>query len=103
MVNPYHTILMVLALMFVGACTHAGKSTPTKAGDNIGTATMSADRTLHLNLRSVGCDGAEAIGSVNYKTDDPHYFEVMKHIGGIKVGESKPVTAWPSEPCYKRR
>ena len=72
---------------------------PTEEGDIVGSARMSADRTLILDLRSVQCSGSEAMGQVTYKPGDLNYASVLDHIGGLKPGEVKPVPAWPTEPC----
>jgi hypothetical protein len=74
---------------------------PTGNGDIIGTARMDADRTITLDLRSVQCNGSEAMGRVTYTPGDPNYVSVLAHIGGMKPGETKPVHAWPSEPCAR--
>ena len=38
-----------------------------------------------------------AIGEslVRYKRGDPHYEEVKRHLGGLRVGEHKSVPPWP--------
>jgi hypothetical protein len=56
----------------------------------IGTAVMSPDGTITLNLRSP--DGAE--GLLVYKKGDPQYARIYSHLGGIKPGEHKPVPAF---------
>jgi hypothetical protein len=73
--------------------------TPTRNGDIIGSARMTADRIILLDLRSVQCNGSEAMGQVTYKPSDPSYASVLAHIGGLKPGETKPVPAWPTEEC----
>lgn len=72
---------------------------PTQAGDIIGSARMTADRAVVLDLRSVECDGTESTGRLTYKPGDPNYASVLAHIGGIEPGQVKPVPAWPTEPC----
>jgi hypothetical protein len=62
---------------------------------SIGQASMSEDGTIRLFLRAEGPGGI--LGDVLYKYEktDPRYQEVLKHIGGISVGEKKPVPPWP--------
>ncbi|MBB5715423.1 hypothetical protein [Sphingomonas aerophila] len=74
----------------------------TKAGDNIGVATMDADRQIVLDLGSVGCDGEILEARVVYKPTDAGYAEVLAHIGGLEPGKTKSVPAWPDEPCPDR-
>ena len=61
---------------------------------SIGTATMLADGTIILNLiaRDRGIIGH---GQFTYAPGDPQYVAVLKHLGGLKPGESKPVPPWP--------
>ncbi len=56
----------------------------------IGTAVMSPDGTITLNLHSP--DGAE--GLLVYKKGDPQYARIYSHLGGIRPGEHKPVPAF---------
>ena len=93
--------IITTALFALTACAQGGGLKSTKNGDTVGIATMDTDRTLHLDLRSVECDGSEAAALVDYKVDDPHYAEVLSHIGGVEPGQRKPVPAWPEEPCPK--
>ena len=43
--------------------------------------------------------GAVGEAVLTYKPDDPKYPEIVKHLGGIKPGETKPVPAFPEEPA----
>ena len=54
---------------------------------SIGTALMSADGTLTLNLKSP--DGQQAV--LAYHRGDPQYARIFSHIGGIQPGQKKPV------------
>jgi hypothetical protein len=76
---------------------------PTRTGDIIGTATMSDDRSILLILVSVGCDKSIAHGNRSYSPQDPSYAAVIAHIGEIKPGQTKPVSAWPTESCVSRQ
>ena len=60
----------------------------------IGTATMSADGTVTLDLETID-NGMSALGRLVYAPDDPQYDDVLRHIGAIRPGETKPVEPWP--------
>ena len=34
-------------------------------------------------------------GVLRYPPSDPNYLEVLKHIGPLKPGETRPVPPWP--------
>lgn len=57
-------------------------------------ATMSEDKTIILDLRAEGSKGEIGTGRVTYKPADPQYKDILKHLGGLKVGEKKPVPPW---------
>lgn len=63
---------------------------------SIGVATMKPDGTIVLQLRAETA-GAIGDGLVEYKKGDPHYQEVLDHLGGLKPGQSKPVPPWEDE------
>jgi hypothetical protein len=81
-----------LSLLLLG-CAHP------EAQEYIGEATMAADRSVTLNLASRECDGTIAHGHFVYRPGDATYDEVVRHIGGLEPGQSKPVPPWPSPPC----
>jgi hypothetical protein len=62
---------------------------------SIGVASMNADRTIALRLRAETDDGAEGDGYFTYSPADTEYESVLRHIGGLEPGESKPVPPWP--------
>jgi hypothetical protein len=61
----------------------------------IGTATMLRDRTIILDLRA---ETGKAVGEArfSYKPGDPKYLTILRHLGGIKPGESKAVLPFDS-------
>jgi hypothetical protein len=63
----------------------------------IGTATMTKDGTIILHLRSKEAHGTIAEARLVYRKSDKHYSEVLKHLGGLKPGQSKPVPPWPDQ------
>jgi hypothetical protein len=66
---------------------------PCEDVDSVGTAKMSADGTITLQLRSLSPNPI-AEGQLVYATDDPQYGEIKRHLGGITPGESKRVPPW---------
>ena len=64
--------------------------------ESIGMATMNADRTIALRLRAETDDDAEGEGYFTYSPTDTDYESVLRHIGGLEPGESKPVPPWPA-------
>ena len=62
----------------------------------IGMATMMADETIVLTLSSADPrTGMHASGQYGYVPGDPHYDEVLRHLGGLRPGQHKPVPPWP--------
>jgi hypothetical protein len=63
---------------------------------SIGSARMKPDGTIVLQLRATDpASGAIGDAQFEYPPGHPHYEEVLKHIGGLKPGEEKPVPPWP--------
>lgn len=61
---------------------------------SIGEATMQADGTLVLRLRAESADGAIGESLLTYLPTDDRYESILKHIGDLNPGESKPVPPW---------
>lgn len=62
---------------------------------SIGTATMAPDGTIELRLRATGPGGMVGEGFLTYAPSDPQYAEILRHLGGMKPGETKSVQPWP--------
>jgi hypothetical protein len=63
---------------------------------SIGSARMKPDGTIVLQLRATDpASGATGDAQFEYPPGHPQYKEVLKHIGGLKPGEEKPVPPWP--------
>jgi hypothetical protein len=58
-----------------------------------GTAVMQEDGALSLHLRLTS-DGKEIDDTLTYKTTDRGYDNVLRHLGGLNPGESKPFSPW---------
>jgi hypothetical protein len=65
--------------------------------DAIGTATMSDDGTLILDLRAEGAGGRVGWGRLIYPPDHAQYAEILRHVGTIKPGDRKLVPPWPDK------
>ena len=63
----------------------------------IGTATMNADRSIDLMLRAEGAGGTTGDSLEKLKVGDKEYEMVLRHVGGLRPGESKPVPPWPEQ------
>jgi hypothetical protein len=66
---------------------------PCESVASIGVAHMDADGVITMRLRSLP-PGPIAEGEFRYEPGDPHYQEIVLHLGGIKPGETKPVPPW---------
>lgn len=58
-----------------------------------GTATMQEDGSLVLQLRLTK-DGKEIDDSLTYKTTDRGYDDVLRHLGGLRPGDTKSFNPW---------
>lgn len=58
-----------------------------------GTATMQDDGSLVLHLRLTS-DGKEIDDALTYKTTDRGYDSVLRHLGGLNPGDTKPFRPW---------
>lgn len=64
--------------------------------DNIGSATMLKDRTIVLSLIYWFPGGGHTTpAEFRYEPGHPEYKAVLRHLGGLKPGESKGVKPWP--------
>jgi hypothetical protein len=72
-----------------------GQREKRRVPQSIGTATMSHDGTIILNLRAEGPGGIIGEAHLVYPPKDAQYVEILKHLGGLRPGESKKVSPWP--------
>jgi hypothetical protein len=98
--------LIVSSVLLLVACD-SGKSTPapltppapavvSAAPASIGTARMKDDGTIVMQLRAQ-TGGAVGDAQVTYAPTSPQYQDVLKHLGGLRPGEEKPVPPWPDD------
>lgn len=81
--------LVFLALAFAGA---AFADNARSSMSYYGTATMDED-TIKIELRSTA-DGKPAEGTQIYKRGDRGFDNLLRHLGGMRPGETKEVRPW---------
>ena len=90
--------LLVLAMLGASGAAFADdiKPSPSDARPSMpftGTATMQDDRSLVLHLRLTS-DGKEIDDTLAYKTTDRGYDDVLRHLGGLRPGDTKSFRPW---------
>lgn len=66
------------------------------ASRSIGIVTMLPEGTLRLQLRAELRGGTVGDSVLLVKPGEKSYEETIRHVGGIKIGESKQVPPWPN-------
>ena len=61
----------------------------------IGTASMQPDGTILLDLRATGPGGARGDARLAYPPGHRDYDMILRHLGGLRPGENKPVPPFP--------
>lgn len=92
-------VVVCAGAIFTTGCTHGSRSqgsgrVEAPQAESIGIARMEADGTIVLQLRAVE-GGILGETLVRYPKDHPEYSAVLKHLGGLRPGETKPVPPWP--------
>ena len=89
---------LTLILIGISGAAFAGDTLPSTSEARASmpytvTAVMQEDGaiTLHLRLTS---DGKDIDNTLTYKTSDRGYDNVLRHLGGLDPGESKPFSPW---------
>jgi hypothetical protein len=98
---------VALALLFIlplvetaTGCRSGAKRKETKTSmpaASIGSASMTGDGTIILDLRAEGPGGLTGDARLVYPRGHQQYREILEHIGGLRPGESKPVPPWPKK------
>jgi hypothetical protein len=90
-------LLFVLILLCVASASSAQEAT--RQSDArlsmpfAGTAAMLEDGTISLRLRQTS-DGKPVDETVIYKVSDRGYDNVLRHLGGLRPGETKSLRPW---------
>ena len=87
------TIALLPTTTAAAAAQVPPRQVPCEQVVSIGVATMAADGTITMRLRSLP-PGPVAEGTLVYRPDDARYGEILKHLHGLAPGESKPVPPW---------
>ncbi|WP_024506534.1 hypothetical protein [Bradyrhizobium sp. ARR65] len=90
--------LLLVALLGASSAAVADdvKPSPSDARPSMpftGTATMQDDRSLVLHLRLTS-DGKEINDTLIYKSTDRGYDNVLRHLGGLRPGDTKSFSPW---------
>jgi hypothetical protein len=88
-------ILAFIMLCVAGAAS-AQQIRPSDARPSmpyVGTAAMLDDGTLSLHLRLTS-DGKPVDDVLTYKISDRAYDDILRHLGGLRPGETKPFRPW---------
>ena len=80
----------VLAALIMMVPAGYAEDAPKKHSVIIGDATMADDGTIVMNTRRT----ADGSGIIKYRVSEPHYKEVLDHLGGMRPGETKLEPAW---------
>lgn len=87
-------IVILLGLSLLTAPAYALQADCRGSG-SIGTALMSGDGTITLNIRAPQ-PGSPLDGVLAIKKGDPRYAQILSHVGGLQPGGKKPVPPWCS-------
>lgn len=89
-------IILVLFVLCVASASYAqqrGSSDARPSMPYVGTAEMLNDGTLSLHLRLTS-DGTPVNDTLTYKVSDRAYDDILRHLGGLRPGETKPFRPW---------
>jgi hypothetical protein len=94
----FKTSVLIVVLMMTGSAAFAGDALPSTSEARAsmpytGTAVMQEDGAISLHLR-LASDGKDIDDMLTYKTTDRGYDNVLRHLGGLNPGESKPFSPW---------
>jgi hypothetical protein len=86
-------VLIILCVASASFAQDAGRSDARPSMPYSGTAAMLDDGTITLRLR-ITSDGKPVDDIFSYKVGDRAYDSVLRHIGGLRRGETKPFRPW---------
>jgi hypothetical protein len=88
--------ILILLPLFVASAAFAQERQSSDARPSIpyfGTAEMLDDGTLALHLR-LNSDGTSVNDTLTYKVSDRAYDDILRHLGGLRPGDSKQFRPW---------
>jgi hypothetical protein len=88
--------LLAFIMLYVASVASAQEIRPSNARPSmpyVGTAAMLDDGTLSLHLRLTS-DGKPVDDVLTYKISDRAYDDILRHLGGLRPGETKPFRPW---------
>jgi hypothetical protein len=88
--------IFALLLLFLAGAAVAQERQTSDARPSmpyVGTAEMLDDGTLALHLR-LSSDGTAVNDTLTYKVSDRAYDDILRHLGGLRPGESKQFRPW---------
>jgi hypothetical protein len=86
--------MLTFAMRFAFAAILTALAAAAPLPASIGAATMAPDGTISLRLRAESAGGAIGEGMLTYRPGTPRYDEVLRHLGGLKPGQTKPIPPW---------
>jgi hypothetical protein len=89
---------LALILLGINSASFAGDTKPSTSDARAsmpyaGTAVMQENGAVSLHLRLTS-DGKEIDDTLTYKTTDRGYDNVLRHLGGLNPGDTKPFRPW---------
>lgn len=95
--NLQVSLALCLSLLFAGCQSEKPPAPVEVVGETIGSAHLTKEGLLEVMLRAEGENGMVGDAFFVYKKGSPQYQQMIKHVGGLKRGESKPVPAYHEE------
>jgi hypothetical protein len=86
-------VVLMLCVASAGSAQEAKTSDARPPMPYTGTATMLDDGTLSLHLRLTS-DGKPIDDTVTYKSSDRAYDDILRHLGGLRPGDTKQFRPW---------
>ncbi len=98
------TIAFIIILQALIACAYDGESVEAQDSGSIrkaiGVAKMNTDGVIIMQLTIIDENNPSLIGDAYYEvlpSDKERYKNILDHLGGLSLGESKFVPPWPDK------
>jgi hypothetical protein len=86
-------VLIMLCVASASSAEEVRSSDARPSMPYVGTAAMLDDGTISLHLRLTS-DGRPVDDTLTYKVSDHAYDDVLRHLGGLRPGETKAFRPW---------